>query len=79
MVLAKKDEHYMQAASTPSDFIVEKREGGPGKHYRAEFPKGEADGSTEYDVSLRRVFDVLSNFMKGQQPDRDLSWERVTV
>lgn len=79
LVLAKEDEHYIQAASTPSDFIVEKREGGPDKHFRAELPKGEADGSAEYDVSLTRAFGVLSNFVKGQQPDRDLSWKRVTV
>lgn len=79
MVLAKQDEHYMQAASTPSNFIVEKREGGPGRHFRAELPKGETDGSTDYDVNLRRAFDVLFNFVKGQQPDRDLSWKHVTV
>ena len=79
MVLAKGDEQYIQAASTPSEFIVEKREGGPNQHFRAELSKGQSDGSTEYDVSLRRTFDVLSTFVKGQQLDRDLSWKRVTV
>ena len=79
IVLAKADEHYMQAVSTHSHLIVEKREGGPSKHFRAELPKGEFDGALEYDFSLSRAFHVLSSFAKGHQPDRDLSWKRVTI
>jgi hypothetical protein len=79
IILAKADEYYMQAISTHSHLIVEKREGGPSKHFRAELPRGESDGSLEYDVSLSRAFHVLSSFAKGHQPDRDLSWNRVTI
>ena len=79
IVLAKEDEHYMQVASTHSHLILEKREGSPGNHFRAELPRGEADGSAEFDMSLKWAFDVLSSFAKGQRPDRDLSWKRVTV
>lgn len=79
MVLAKEDEQYMQVASTPFEFIIEKREGGAGQHFRAELSKGVQDGAAEYDESLKKAFEVLSNFVKGQRPDRDLSWKRVVI
>lgn len=79
IVLAKGDEQYIQVASTASHFVVEKREGDASKHFRAELSKGDSDGSVQYDESLRRAFDVLSPFMKGQQPVRDLSWKRLAI
>ncbi|HEX4874926.1 MAG TPA: hypothetical protein VFV06_08495, partial [Sphingorhabdus sp.] len=79
IVLAKEDEHYMQILLTRCCFVVEKREGGPSAHFRTEIATGKNDGSTEYDVSVRRAFEILSKFVKGQQPNRDLSWKRVEV
>lgn len=79
IVLAKDDEQYMQLMSSPSNFLVEKREGSSDQHFSAELSKGDGDGSAEYDVTLRRAFDILSSFASGQQPDRDLRWKRVAV
>jgi hypothetical protein len=79
IVLAKEDERYMQVASTPNAFVMEKREGNADLHFQAKLPKGEADGSADYDASLRRAFEALSAFTKGHQPDRDLDWKRLVI
>jgi hypothetical protein len=58
---------------------MEKREGNADLHFQAKLPKGEADGSADYDASLRRAFEALSAFTKGHQPDRDLDWKRLVI
>lgn len=94
LIIERSDQHYMQCLCDPAGWLLEKREGGAGSHFRAVVPKAQdadAGGKSlmakiigptrqlRLYLDTNQVHEAMTSFLLCQPEPEWLAWERVEV